>query len=51
MLNGSWKSQYGIHNILFYVDKQNPLGDLPEDPSQDPQYKLWEKSVEKWLGY
>ena len=51
MLNGSWISPYGIHNILFYVDKKNPLGPIPEDPFLDPQYSLWEEGVRKWLGY
>jgi penicillin-binding protein 1C len=51
MLNGSWVSSYGIHDILFYVDRKNPLGPIPEDPSLDPQYFLWEEGVRKWLGY
>jgi membrane carboxypeptidase/penicillin-binding protein PbpC len=51
MLNGSWISSYGIHNILFYVDRKNPLGPIPEDPYQDPQYILWEKAVQRWYGY
>jgi penicillin-binding protein 1C len=51
MLNGSWISPYGIHNILFYVDRKNPLGPIPEDPSLDPQYLLWEERVRKWLDY
>jgi 1A family penicillin-binding protein len=51
MLNGSWVSSYGIHDILFYVDRKNPLGPIPEDPYQDPQYILWEKAVQRWYGY
>jgi len=51
MLNGSWFSSYGVHNILFYVDRKNPLGPIPENPSQDPQYILWEQGLRKWLGY
>jgi penicillin-binding protein 1C len=51
MLNGFWISSYGIHNILFYVDRKNPLGPIPEDPYQDPQYILWEKAVQRWYGY
>jgi 1A family penicillin-binding protein len=51
MLNGSWISSYGIHNILFYVDRKNPLGPIPEAPSLDHQYFLWEEGVRKWLGY
>ncbi|GIW67260.1 MAG: hypothetical protein KatS3mg096_128 [Candidatus Parcubacteria bacterium] len=51
MLNGSYISQYGIHNILFYIDRQNPLGEIPEDPYQDPQFIFWENGVRKWFGY
>jgi 1A family penicillin-binding protein len=51
MLNGSWVSSYGIHDILFYVDRKNPLGPIPEDPYQDPQYILWEKAIQRWYGY
>jgi penicillin-binding protein 1C len=51
MLNGSWVSSYGVHDILFYVDRKNPLGPIPEDPYQDPQYILWEKAVQRWYGY
>ncbi len=38
----------GIHNILHYVDRGNPLGPYPTNPARDPQYRLWEYSVEKW---
>jgi len=51
MLNGSWIGSYGIHNILFYVDRKNPLGPIPEDPSLDPQYLLWENGVQRWYSY
>jgi len=37
------------HEILYYVDKNNPLGDPLQDPNSDPQYIMWEKGVENWL--
>lgn len=37
-----------VHNILHYVIKNNPQGDEPENPKDDPQYKNWEKSVKKY---
>ncbi|GIW66168.1 MAG: hypothetical protein KatS3mg095_0066 [Candidatus Parcubacteria bacterium] len=49
MLNGEWFSDYGIHNILFYVDKNNPLGPIPKNPYLDPQFLNWEKGVNWWL--
>jgi penicillin-binding protein 1C len=50
MLNGEWQTPYGIHNILFYVDRNNPLGPIPQNPYKDPQYLNWEIGVENWLN-
>ncbi|MFA5163701.1 MAG: penicillin-binding protein [Patescibacteria group bacterium] len=36
------------HCILFYVDKNDPLGAAPKDPNQDPQFSIWEKAVIEW---
>ncbi len=36
------------HDILYYVDKDNPQGPKPDNPSKDPQYKTWEKGVEEY---
>jgi len=36
------------HDILFYVDKNDPLGPVPTDPNQDPQFILWDKPVQDW---
>jgi len=49
MLNGQWITPYGIHDILFYVNRNDPLGPIPSDPYQDPQFLLWEKGVQDWL--
>jgi len=38
------------HEILYYIDKNNPLGDSPQNPADDPQYIMWEKGVENWLN-
>ncbi len=38
-----------IHNILYWLDKNNPLGDKPENPQSDPQFELWEYPVRKWV--
>ena len=42
------KKFFVAHNILHYVDKDDPLGDEPKHPKDDPQYKEWEKAVEEW---
>lgn len=36
------------HSILYYVDKDDPLGDAPKDPNTDPQFELWESRVLEW---
>ena len=42
------RSYQEAHTILYYIDKDNPLGDYPENPDQDPQFQEWEKSVRLW---
>ncbi len=37
-----------IHNILYYINKRDPLGPVPEYPEQDFQFQNWEKSVLEW---
>jgi len=36
-------------SILYYVDKDDPQGDSPSDPTNDPQYENWEKAIKKYL--
>ncbi|MBX4192164.1 PBP1A family penicillin-binding protein [Candidatus Parcubacteria bacterium] len=51
ILNGDW-SQLGsdgnIHEILYWVDKDNPLGPAPLNPASDPQLRLWDPPVNAW---
>jgi len=42
------KTYFVGHNILYYVNKDDPRGDAPKRPEDDPQYKNWEKAVQKW---
>lgn len=42
------KHFFNAHNILYYVNREDPLGEYPEDSGDDPQYKNWEKAVQKW---
>ncbi|MBU6141799.1 PBP1A family penicillin-binding protein [Patescibacteria group bacterium] len=37
-----------IHNILYYINKDNILGPQPLDPTNDPQFKNWEDPVLSW---
>lgn len=36
------------HDILHYVNREDPRGPKPDDPKRDPQYKNWEKGVRDW---
>ncbi len=38
-----------IHNILWYVDKNNPTGDRPLNPGLNPQFWNWEAPVLNWV--
>jgi len=35
-------------SILFYVDRNDPLGPAPQNPENDPQFLAWEKGVTAW---
>lgn len=37
-----------IHDILFYVTKNDPLGPSPSNPESDAQFKNWEEPVLNW---
>jgi membrane peptidoglycan carboxypeptidase len=53
VLRGDWQAEYsmgGIHNILYWVDKNNPTGPAPISPAADPQYANWEYGVQAWFG-
>lgn len=43
------KSIKNVHTILYWVSKNDPLGPPPENPENDPQFRLWEPPVQKWL--
>ncbi len=38
----------GAHNILWYVKRDNPRGEYPENPENDSQFNRWEKAIERW---
>ena len=39
-----------VHSILYWVDKNNPLGPSPEHPENDSQFPYWEYAVQKWVA-
>jgi 1A family penicillin-binding protein len=50
MFDGQYNINGEIHSILHYVDRSNPTGPAPENPTQDPQYNLWEGPVRIWAS-
>ncbi|MEX1064094.1 MAG: transglycosylase domain-containing protein [Candidatus Paceibacterota bacterium] len=49
MLNGNYNGPDGIHSLLYYVNKDNPSGPIPENHGKDSQSKNWEESVQRWV--
>ncbi|MFH1837907.1 MAG: PBP1A family penicillin-binding protein [Candidatus Kuenenbacteria bacterium] len=43
------KTYSEVHDILYYVNKNDPRGPFPKNPWKDPQFKNWEKPVQKWI--
>lgn len=37
------------HDILHYVNKDDPRGPALENPADDPQYENWEKALNDWV--
>ena len=37
-----------IHTILYFVNKDDPQGPYPTNPSNDDQFFNWEYAVQKW---
>lgn len=39
-----------VHDILYWVDKNNPKGAIPEHPENDSQFYNWENPVRAWAA-
>jgi penicillin-binding protein 1C len=52
VLTGNWNTDpsQGIHDILYWIDKDNPRGGKPLNPSSDPQFAYWDYPVQLWAG-
>jgi len=37
------------HDILHYINKDDPRGPVPTNPDSDPQYQNWENSLQTWV--
>lgn len=38
------------HDILHYVNRDDPRGPVPAFPADDPQYENWEKALQTWIA-
>lgn len=36
------------HDILYYVNKDDPRGPNPPNPTDDPQFENWETALQSW---
>ena len=53
VLNGNWQipgSDGLVHEILYWVSKNNPTGFPPSDPSADSQFERWDAPVRAQYG-
>ena len=50
ILRGEYVVNGQIHNILYYIDKNNPTGPVPENPQEDSQFINWETGVLSWVS-
>jgi hypothetical protein len=50
VLRGEWNANpgEGVHEILHWINKDNPRGGRPANPARDPQYHNWEYPVQLW---
>ncbi|MEI8338131.1 MAG: PBP1A family penicillin-binding protein [bacterium] len=50
LLNGKYQGLDGsIHSELYWINKSDPTGSSPSNPSNDPQFSRWEYSVLTWF--
>jgi len=53
ILRGDWQvaGQDGaLHEILYWLDKDDPNGPIPGPTSQDPQFIAWDTAVHLWAN-
>ena len=52
VLRGSWNGNpaEGVHDILYWVNKDNPRSGRPVNPWSDPQFAAWEYPVQLWAA-
>jgi 1A family penicillin-binding protein len=43
------KEFYNARTILYFVKKDDPRGDEPDNPDDDPQYENWQDGIDEWV--
>jgi 1A family penicillin-binding protein len=55
VLRGSYQNaasdgSVAVHELLYWVQRNNPLAGAPSSPGSDPQFPYWEYPVQQWLA-
>ncbi len=50
VLRGDYLANKEVHTILYYLNKNDPLGAAPSNPNEDPQFVNWETGVINWAS-
>ncbi len=52
VLTGNWNTDpsKGVHDILYWVQKDDPRAGPPSNPWADPQAAYWDYPVQKWAA-
>lgn len=52
VLKGNWNTDpsRGVHEILYWVNKENPRSGSPANPASDSQFIQWEYPVALWAA-
>jgi 1A family penicillin-binding protein len=52
VLEGNWNTDpsQGVHDILYWVNKDDPRGPPPTNPWSDPQAAYWDYPVQLWAA-
>ncbi len=52
VLTGNWNTDpsQGVHEILYWINKNNPRGGKPSNPWNDPQFAYWDYPVQLWAS-
>ncbi|MEI7719690.1 MAG: PBP1A family penicillin-binding protein [bacterium] len=53
VLRGVWQTpgtDGQVHEILYWVNKDDPNGSIPNNPAGDSQFTLWDIPVQNWVA-